>query len=76
MIDFSDECLFALQQEYDKLEAGLVERLPEFPVYLASREHDERRRHERHFSTDVDFQRWRALAKQIAEIYAARNSED
>ena len=30
MIDLSDERLFALQQEYDELEAALLERLPEF----------------------------------------------
>jgi hypothetical protein len=76
MIDFSDERLLALQQEYDELEAALVERLPEFPLYLASREHDERRRHEHHFSTNTDFQRWQALAEQIAEIYATRHSQD
>jgi hypothetical protein len=70
------ERLFALQQEYDELEVALVEGLPEFPLYLASREHDERRRHERHFSINADFQRWLALAEKIAEIYAARHSED
>src|SRR5262249_40841 len=67
MIDFSDERLFALQQEYDKLEVALMERLPEFPLYLASRKHDERRRYERHFSPNADFQRWQALAEQIAK---------
>ena len=76
MIDFSDERLFALQQEYDELEAALVEGLPEFPLYLASREQDERREHERHFLTNADFQRWQALAEQIADIYAARLLED
>jgi hypothetical protein len=76
MIDFSDERLFALQQEYDELEVALVEGLPEFPSYLASREHDERRRHEHHFSTNADFRRWQALAEQIAEIYAARQGPD
>jgi hypothetical protein len=76
MIDFSDERLFALQQEYDELEAALVERLPEFPRYLASREQDERRRHEHHFVTNADFQRWQAIAEQIAAIYAPRHSED
>jgi hypothetical protein len=75
MIDFSDERLFALQHEYDELEAALVERLAEFPLYLASREHDERRQHERGFSTNADFRRWQALAEQIAEIYAARHSQ-
>jgi hypothetical protein len=76
MIDFSDERLLALQREYDELEATLVERLPEFPLYLASREHAERRRHERHFSTNADFGRWQALAEQITEIYAARGAAD
>jgi hypothetical protein len=76
MIDFSNERLFALQQEYDELEAALVERLPEFPRYLASREQDERRRHEHHFVTNADFQRWQAIAEQIAAIYAPRHSED
>jgi hypothetical protein len=76
MIDYSDERLFALQQEYDELEVALVEGLPEFPLYLASREHDERRRHEHHFSTNADFRRWQALAEQIAEIYAARQGPD
>jgi len=75
MIDFSDERLFALQQEYDELEAALVEGLPEFPLYLASREHDERRRHEHQFSANADFQRWQALAVQISKIYAARHSQ-
>jgi hypothetical protein len=41
MIDLSDERLFALQQEYDELEAALLERLPEFRLYLASRDHDD-----------------------------------
>jgi len=76
MIDFNDECLFVLQQEYDELEAALLERLPEFPRYLATRGYDERREYERHFSTDYDFQRWQALAEQIAEIYEGRHSED
>jgi hypothetical protein len=66
----------SLQQEYDELEVALVEGLPEFPLYLASREHDERRRHEHHFSTNADFRRWQALAEQIAEIYAARQGPD
>jgi hypothetical protein len=76
MIDVSDERLFALQEEYDELEAALLERLPEFRLYLASRDPDERRRHERYFSINVDFQRWQALAEQIAEVYAERYSQD
>jgi len=76
MIDFSDKRLCILQQEYDELEAALVEKLPEFPRYLASREQGERREHERYFVTNADFQRWQALAEQIADIYAARLLED
>jgi hypothetical protein len=69
MIDLSDERLFALQQEYDELEAALLERLPEFRLYLASRDHDDRQWHERHFSTNANFQRWQAL-EEVIELHS------
>lgn len=46
MPDPIDEHLFAVQLEYDDLEAALLQMLPEFREYLAANDLDERRRQE------------------------------
>ena len=42
MPDPIDEHLFAVQREYDDLEAALLQMLPEFREYLAANDSDER----------------------------------
>jgi hypothetical protein len=72
MPDPIDEHLFAVQREYDELEAALLQMLPEFREYLAANDSDDRRRQEQRLSTHPDFQRWQALGAEIAALYAAK----
>jgi hypothetical protein len=71
-----DEHLFAVQREYDDLEAALLQMLPEFREYLAANDSGERRRQEQRLSTHPDFRRWQALVAEIAALYAAKGRAD
>jgi hypothetical protein len=72
MPDPIDEHLFAVQREYDDLEAALLQMLPEFREYLAANDSDERRLQEQRLSTHPDFLRWKTLVAEIAALYAAK----
>jgi hypothetical protein len=72
MPDPIDEHLFAVQREYDDLEAALLQTLPEFREYLAANDSDERRLQEQRLSTHPDFLRWKTLVAEIAALYAAK----
>jgi hypothetical protein len=72
MPDPIDEHLFAVQREYDDLEAALLQMLPEFREYLAANDPDERWLQEQRLSTHPDFLRWKTLGAEIAALYAAK----
>jgi hypothetical protein len=71
MIDPVEARLSAAQREYDEVEEVLLRKLPEFQIYLAIPDPDERSRYEPALSTDPDFRRWRALAAKITNLYLA-----
>ena len=72
MPDPIDEHLFAVQREYDDLEAALLQMLPEFREYLAANDPDERWLQEQRLSTHPVFLRWKTLVAEIAALYAAK----
>jgi hypothetical protein len=70
MPDPIDEHLFAVQREYDDLEAALLQMLPEFREYLAANDSDDRRRQEQCLSTHP----WPApMNTFVVEVTSARH---